>query len=499
MSDVNPWQQPPQPPEGPGTSESRPAGFAPQPLADWASPQAGAPSETPGAPGGAAQPLVPAPRRRARLFGAAALAVVLVGGGAGASVALSSGSSGGAPTPAQAVDDMLQSIQRSDVVGFLDDLAPGERDAIAPGLQDIFGQLKRIGVLSSGADLAHVSGLSYKFHGYATTTQQINSTLAAVDLSGGNADASVDPNQLPLGSYFKSLAITATTGQVKSSSSPMNTTTLATVQVNGSWYVSLGYSIAINDLKSAGRSMAPPVNGITPAGAPSPQGAVKAFFGSVSNLDLQQLIADLDPGEMAALDAYAPLLVGQAQQTLNAAKASVSITFDLPAMTTQQISGGTLVKIGSGLGVHVKAGTTSIDIANGCETVTMNASTVHTCGATGGLANMSAERRQLVQDMPAAVRPILQRFIDSPPDVGFVTSQVNGKWYISPTRTLLQAVNAYLADLAPGDIQTVIANANGVGQGFSRFLKKQEQSILGAAGPLGALGAGAFSLGGSTQ
>ncbi|HET9059856.1 MAG TPA: hypothetical protein VFN61_08035 [Acidimicrobiales bacterium] len=477
MPDVNPWQPPAQQPEGPGSGLPEqwpvPAG------AGGAGPIGGEHSTlTEPVP-----PHSPPAKGRGRLLGAAALAVVLVGGGAGASVALSSGSGGGASTPSQAVDNMLQAIQSSDVIGVMDDLAPGERNAIAPGLQDVFGQLKRIGVLDSTADLQHITGFSASFHGYSTSTRQINSSLAAVTLTGGSSAASLDPNQLPLGSYFKSLAVAATTGQVQKSSSSMGPSTFATVQVGGSWYVSLGYSIAINALQSAGKPMTPPAGAIIPAGADSPQDAVTAMFTSVSNLDLQSLIADLDPGEMAALDAYAPLFIGPAQRSLDTAKGQVSISFDLPTMRTEQISSGTLVKLG-GLGVHIKTASMSIDAANGCETIVMSGHTVHTCGAAAGLGNGSATGKELVQAMPAPVRPILQRFIDNPPDAGIVTSEVNGKWYLSPTRALLQAVNAYLADLKPGDIQTVIANAHGVDQGFMSFLNKEGQAVMGATSPL---------------
>jgi len=60
------------------------------------------------------------------------------------------GSAGGAATPAGAVSDLFTALGNSDVIGMLDSVAPGERDAIEPGLEDIFGQFKRLGILSTG-------------------------------------------------------------------------------------------------------------------------------------------------------------------------------------------------------------------------------------------------------------------------------------------------------------------------------------------------------------
>ncbi|MGP8204493.1 MAG: flagellar basal body protein FliL, partial [Acidimicrobiales bacterium] len=99
-----------------------------------------------------------APRRWGRVFLTIAAAVALVGAGTGTSLALSSSSPAGASTPAGAVSDLFTALGNSDVIGMLDAVAPGERDAIEPGLQNIFDQLKRLGILSSGADLGDLTG-----------------------------------------------------------------------------------------------------------------------------------------------------------------------------------------------------------------------------------------------------------------------------------------------------------------------------------------------------
>ena len=75
---------------------------------------------------------------------------------------------------------------------------------------------------------------------------------------------------------------------------------LGTEEVGGSWYVRLGYSIAINMLKGEGQSGAPPAStALQAVGAPTPQGAVQALFVDISNLDLGGLLADFPPDEMA--------------------------------------------------------------------------------------------------------------------------------------------------------------------------------------------------------
>ena len=282
-------------------------------------------------------PLSPAPaatppRRGARGWAAMAVAsaVVLVGAGTGASLVLAgAGASGGASSPAAAVQQMIDALNKSDVIGALDNLAPGERNALEPGLEDIFGQLKRMGVLSTAADINDITGLHISEQGLAASTDQLTPDVAAVTVSGGTSSEAVDPGQLPLGSYFQGLVDTGTNSRSVSTTGPNSgKATLGTVKVDGGWYVSLGYSIAINALRSSGHNGAPPATGqLQPVGAPSPQAAVQALFDSVSQLDPTGLLAGLDPEELAAVDAYAPYWLPSAQAALDKLQGQVSIKF----------------------------------------------------------------------------------------------------------------------------------------------------------------------------
>lgn len=421
-------------------------------------------------------------RRTGRLLGAVAMAAVLVAGGAGTSMALAAGGGGGASTPAGAVEDLLRAMGNSDVIGMMDDLAPGERNALAPGLEEIFGQLKRTGALSSGADLNDITGISVGFSGYQLSTRQVGPGIAAVTMTGGGVEGKLDASQLPLGTYFRALAIAATQDRARTGGGPVSGTTLfGTTEVSGKWYVSIGYSYALNILHSMGQPLAPPAERVLPVGAPSPQGAVRALFSSISDLDLQSLVSDLDPGELAALDTYAPLFLDRAQTALETIKSQVSIGFTMPTMTTAQIPGGTMVKFGGRFAMRVdvpRAGV-SFDYAGGCYTITTAGQTRRHCQDKSATSQIE---HVLVQSMPPAVQPIIQRLIVSPPDIGIVTSEVNGRWYVSPTRTYLQALNATLAELRPGDIQSLVANGGAIGKGFQRFARRQAQRALDSPG-----------------
>jgi hypothetical protein len=409
-----------------------------------------------------------------------------VGAGTGTSLALSSTTAAGAGTPEAAVSDLFNALGNSDVIGMLDAVVPGERDAIQPGLEDIFGQLKRLGLLSGAADLGDLTGLSVQYKGFTMSTDQLAPGVAAVTVTGGSGTGSVDPSQLPLGSYFKDLLGLALSGKPHTATSPVTSPiVLGTEEVGGRWYVSLGYSIAINALKSEGQNGAPPAasEAVLAVGASTPQGAVQDLFNDISNLDLGGLLADLPPDEMAALDAYAPDWLPRAQSAIDKVKGEVSIEFANLSFTTQTLSDGTLVQVGKGITVDVSAHGAQMSYANGCFTVVYQAKTTHECRSRD---TQSIDK--LIQALPAAVQPIIQRLTSATPDDGLVTVEENGSWFVSPVRSLFQGISAGLALFQPSDIQTFVSNASAIGADLEKYFEQlagNESSLLPSLGPLG--------------
>jgi hypothetical protein len=482
---------PASPPPGDGWGRGAPPGGP-----SWQSPgasawQSGAPAAGPTDTGAEDDILPPStgpavPRRRGRwgrTWLAVASAAVLAGAGTGTSIVLAGTGRGGAGSPDAAVQDLVGALNKSDVIGMLDALDPGERNALGPGLEDIFGQLKRVGVLSSTADLKAITGVDISEQDLATSTDRLAPDVAAVTVSGGTNTEAVDPSRLPLGSYFQNLADKAMSGRSVSTTGPNSgSTTLGTVRVDGGWYVSLGYSVAINALRGPGQSGAPPATGqLQAAGASSPAGAVQALFNDASQFDLSGLFADLDPAEMAAADAYALDWLPNAQTALDKARGQASIQFGNLSFTTQQVDGGTLVKVNQGLTVTVKDRGVELEYGNGCYTYTVMGTTGHQC-AQGGDQYLA----QIKALLPQPVQPIFTRLTTIEPDVGFVTVDEGGKWYVSPTRTCLEAVSAFLSELHPGDIQAVIDNGSGIGSAFEKYLQQQMGSEFpGNGSPFG--------------
>jgi hypothetical protein len=406
----------------------------------------------------------------ARLSLAAVAAVVLAGAGAGASVALSGSTKNGAATPAAAVTAMLGALGDGDFLAVLDDLAPGERNALEPGLESIFSQLKRLDVLSSDANLANISGISVHFSGLQTVTDQLTPEVAAVRVTGGTATSTVDPSQLPLSAWLQSLVGIATSGKATTRTSPAGgpgSGVVGTVEVGGSWYVSIGYSIALNALAGSPQGEAPPATSLQAAGASSPEGAVQAIFTSLSNLDLSALLADLPPDEMAALYAYAPDWLPKAQAALNSVKGKVSTSFGNLSFSTKALGQGALVEVNPGLTFSVVASGASITYANGCATENVLGSLRKVCqGANNPYLS------KLLSALPPPVSAIVKRLSSAHPETGFVTVEEGGRWFVSPTRTALQAVVAVMQELKSSDLHTIVDNAPAVRQALKNYARQ---------------------------
>jgi hypothetical protein len=405
-----------------------------------------------------------------RRFVALVVAVALVGAGVGAAVALSS-TSGGASSPAGAVDELLQAAGHSDLIGVLDALAPGERQAIEPGLEDLAHQLERLGILASDTDLSSISGFGLHFSGIVTKTVSLGSSLAAVSVANGKVTETVDPAKLPIGVFVSGLvgsrlgsATTTHTSAVATGADP-----IVTEKVGGSWYVSLGYTLAIDTLRSRGvgraRSSAPlrssgstsgpppvPSGSIPPAASASADDAVRAFLDDSAAFNLRALISVLAPGEVGALQTYAPDFLGSAESSLGRVRSEVEVEITSMNLSDSSVNGGTLVRV-SDVGLKATVRGITITIKNGCESVTtVTGATTSHCPSPRA---RSAEEQRLLAILPASLRPLAIRLFSAHPVVGIASLDENGGWFVSPTATLLDDVDAYLAILQPQDLTAI--------------------------------------------
>ena len=390
---------------------------------------------------------VPESRRsRGRVVALAVATVAVVVAGAFAAVSLT-GNDDNAPT--DPVRAMFDAAQRGDAIGVLEQLDPGERDALRGPLTDLTEQLNRLGVLKD-ASLSHISGVDLKITDLQLEATTVRDGLAEVHLTGGKSAYTIDPDKLPLGKFIRDLAGDSLSRGKTSGSSDLKSSTsgdgVAVVKRGGHWYVSLGYSAAEGARKDQKVSIADLGDGVPAAGAATPEDAVRDLVGAIAKLDVHRMIELMPPDELPSLHEYAGLFIDDAKHATDDVKDSYSVTIstlDLDADTSGDQSLVTIKKIE----LSGTFGDFTLSFKNGCADFTVpGGSPQHVCQG----ANPTDVLKSL--GMASDLAPPQFSFTGKHPKVGIVATKVDGKWYVSPTRTVLDDLVASLKLVQPSDL-----------------------------------------------
>jgi len=390
------------------------------------------------------------PRRSAGLVATTIVVVTLLVAGVASAMTLSGQRTN---TPDQAVRALLTAAGNGDALGVLDHLDPAERDPLTNFFTNGTADLKRLGILSPAMDLGHIQGAAFTITDLTTDTTPLRPGISAVKLTGGSVHSRIDPATLPIGPFIHDVV-----GRGLASAKPSehtqplrSDTAIATIRRDGTWYVSIGYTAA-EAARTAVKAAPPNAADAIPAiGADSATGAVDAFLHAAAGLDLRRIIELTPPDEMGALHDYAPLFLPKATDAvtkLQSGPDAVTVTITDLSLTGQTHPGGELVKIGR-IGLHVASRGTTIDLAPGAKCITVTgtalASFPGVCGAGG--APMAPPASVLTGPLKAlaAIHP----------ETGVVVVKRDGKWFVSPTRTLLDNTEAVLHALSPEALQSL--------------------------------------------
>ena len=260
------------------------------------------------------QPPVRSRKKFLTMFAVVA-ATVAVGGGL---MVLNTTSiqAGGAESPEAAVRQLLESASKEDALGAMDVLLPAERDTFKQPIVHMFEELKRLDVLDTKASLGGFKGMDLELSVESTRVEQVASDISNVYFKGKTHTAT-DWSKLPLSEKFFKNTDTSREELGKDAQTRDEDLDgrLTTVEDNGRWYVSIGYTIAEGLRESAGTEM--PAQGVDAPGFGTPQEAVEGLIGAFEDGNTTALVASLNPGEAGALQRYAPLLIENGDDTFD--------------------------------------------------------------------------------------------------------------------------------------------------------------------------------------
>jgi hypothetical protein len=409
----------------------------------------------------------PASRPPWRAVGAVIAVFALVAASAFAYLAVNAPD--GAASPEAAVQQLFDAIDHEDAVGVLESLPPSERDVLKQPVIDIVNELQRLGILKQ-FELEQVPGEDLKVEGLTLATEPIgtNDDLKAVKVTGGTISGKTVPAAVPIGDTLRHIVEDDFGEHIDipeasfSENLAQDDIRIITVKEKGGWHVSLYYSIAeaIRDNKGS-----PPVlgNGPKPVGSATPEGALSELVAGALDLDLERVISMMPPDEMRAVYDYAPLLLPDANKGAQEVKDS-GFHAKVNRLDTRV----------DGEGEVRKVLVTGFDIEGGDDDATVHGTWDGTClvveeayasrsssSGSGSSTSPRTTRTEMCSNKPMVVTRggtsttnniDLGKFNGLSNDYGVVVVERDGRWYVSPTRTLFDAVVTGLRKVSREDI-----------------------------------------------
>ena len=417
---------------------------------------AGPPAAAPAKKGGAG-------KKVAILVGVLAIA----GGGAFAATQLSGPKSN---TPEDAVKGMLTAMAKGDVIGMAEAFAPGERDVLIDSMVPMIEELRRLQVFDTTLDLKSVSGINGSLTGFKATSVRLRDDLAAVRITDGTLTTRFDPSKLPLGSLIrdnleKQIDSASSQRTVSKLTMPVEGNRIVVIKEAGRWYFSGGYTVAEaqrRDRSNPGKfKFAMPAKGagVAAKGADTPEAAVQQFIVATAKLDVRRIIELMPPNELGALHDYAGQFIGAAEDAVRTAtKDQYELSF--PGMQLASKRNGDTAQV-TIVSTGINFGLTAPDAPefraiyenkNRCVTLTLDGDTKKRCGAD--VVKFLDDFGVPIDQAQIEDQLKLQGVNGKKPKLGFTAVKQDGKWFVSPSRTLLDGMTAYLRIISKKDLDT---------------------------------------------
>jgi hypothetical protein len=412
---------------------------------------------TPGEGPGAGGPK----RSKGKLIGGLVGVGALVAAGTFAVVSITGNDAkGGAASPEDVATSLAGALDNEDALGVIDLLLPGERDTFRQPMIDLFEHLRRLDVLSDEASLDKIGGIDIEVTVDEVRAEPTNVADITNVFMSGSSSITVNGDEVPLGDLLIDEAFGGDRPEIddQSDSSSFVDTRFTAVEEGGRWYLSAFYSIA--EAVRGDRDI--PDEGIAPAGADSPEGAVDALLGHVSDLDLEGVIADLDPTELAALQRYAPLFLDDAQDATDDAGIEWgvhNVSYSVEGSGDRRSIGIDHLEFRATDGVDLGSGDeASVVYDLGCFDITLGGDTQHAC--PGDLASLNeaiddlgdGEDTEALRDLADVYE---RAFADYDP-TGIAVHEVDGRWFVSPLRSMADSVDAVLSALDADELSDLI-------------------------------------------
>ncbi|MFJ8959503.1 proline-rich domain-containing protein [Lentzea sp. NPDC102401] len=404
----------------------------------------------------------PPKKKRTGLVVTAVVAVLLLIGGGVTFFALKKadpGTNAGQDTPAVAAKNLVEQLGSGDVVGIMASLAPAEAALSKDYMDSMTKEMKRLEILKPEADPNKLTGVEFKSENIKfdeAAAEKINDHLTINKLVEGKITITSDASKIPLtdklvdalGTEFSTTTSKSETvditAEVKKRGMPIG---IASIKVGDKWYPSAFYTIANAVLEEDKKKW--PAQGIAAQGASSAEDAAKQMVNAALDADLTKVIALLPPDEAGVLQDLGPLLLAEAgKQKPTGAKLNALET------DVKDVTGGKQVTVKK-LSITAEGETMTITREGDCYAADVP--------GQGSQKLCASEITQLLKQqggkqIPAEAIDIIGRVAGSvmKSGVGVVSTEVDGKWYVSPVRSYYELALTLFRGFEPKDVDALI-------------------------------------------
>ncbi|CRK56206.1 proline-rich proteoglycan 2 [Alloactinosynnema sp. L-07] len=395
-------------------------------------------------------------KRKGLVIGIVAAVVAVAAGGGVTWWALNRGSTpSGAESPTAAATSLVNAIGQGDVAGLLTGLAPAERDLMTTLNSETTKELQRLDVYKKDVDPNKIQGFELKTEGLKfdeAGAEKVNDHLTITKLIEGKVTISSDASKLPFTEEFIELAFprgmnakpeteTIDIADVvkDNDGEPIR---IATVNVDGEWYPSLFYTIADYGLQDSKKKW--PKTSIPAKGADSPEAAVRGLADAALDADIARVIELLPPDEMAVIHDLGPMIVDMAKG--EAEPSGVKIT--KLETETVDVEGATKVLLKE-FEAEKDGEKVRVTKDGECYAAEVDGEKEQFC-ADDAATQIGGKRMD--PDAKKALTNLVKGMIAN---TGVVTTKVDGKWYVSPIRSITDIQVTALKSLEPEDIKAL--------------------------------------------
>jgi len=374
----------------------------------------------------------------------------------------------GAVHPDAAAAVMLEALVKGDLRAALDALPPAERNALAPSLPELVGHLGRLGIAPAASlGAAFGPGHDLRLEGLRSTSVLLNHDVARATVTGGRVVGTM--GDLPLSETARSLLGEASGRSLPASGEPIDVdlatrpTTLIAIREGGGWHVSL-FETIVDLVRDPSGPIPSWTVGPFAIGSNTPEEVVTDLFKAASDLDPGRALSIVEPEEQRALYEAGPLFVPSMRRAGGRWVEDEGFGFPPPKVEVRA----------TGSGEERQVTVTRFDgrwrdrneqvhayYDGNCLTFEHRRPDDDGSGDPALLTHCDGDVSTPIDPSVAG-----QRFGAVTVWVGmgrsfptFVVRERNGRWFLSPSRTVLRTLNEILAGLSPDDMPALFDRA----------------------------------------